>query len=160
MKTYLGLSAAACFLLAVTSASAGSALGSTAARAALDFRIKIPAVVKAEARIDPVSLRLTVEDLRRGYVDLDGASSVVLTSNARTGFMLAVAFDANTVDAVELRMVGRAVRILASGDAVVMQSGALVSKAVVVSYRLYLAARAQAGEHRWPLAISYAPAGI
>lgn len=160
MKTYLGLSAVACILLAVTSAGAESTVGSTVAHTALDFRIRIPVVVKAEARVDPASLRLSTDDLKRGYVDLDAASSVVLTSNAHTGFMLAVAFDPGIVGAVELRMVGRAVKVVESGMAVQMHSGPLVSQSVQVSYRLFLAAGAQAGEHRWPLAVSYAPASV
>ncbi len=91
MKTCLGRLAAACVLVVATGALAESTLGSTVAHTALDFRITIPPVVKAEARADPASLQVTAGDVERGYVDLDGASSLVLTSNAHQGFMMAVA---------------------------------------------------------------------
>ena len=160
MKTCWGPWIAGCLLLAATSATAGSTLGSGVARAALDFAIRIPPMVRAEARSDPASLHVTSEDARRGYVDLDDASSVVLTSNARPGFMLAIAFDSGIVGAVDLRMVGRTVTAAASGDALLVHAGPLAGKRVLVSYRLHLAPGVRAGEYRWPLAVTYAAAAI
>jgi len=160
MKAHLMGLAAACMFLAATGASAGSTLGTTVAHAMLDVVITIPAIVRAEARADPASLRVTAEDVKRGYVDVDGASSVVLTSNARLGFLLAVAFDRALVDGVELRMAGRTVRATQSGVAIVVQSGPLVRKRIPVAYRFYLADGARAGEYRWPLAVSYLPASL
>src|SRR5579862_9634914 len=160
IRTYPRCWLAACILFAATSATAGSTLGSTVARAAIDFRITIPTVVKAEARADPASLRVTAEDVKRGYVDLDDASSVVLTSNSHQGFMLEVAFDPAMVSALEVRVAGRTVRAAESGSAIVVQSGPLVGKRIRVSYRLYLASHAEAGEHRWPVAVNYFAASV
>jgi len=160
MKAHLMGLAAACMFLAATGASAGSTLGTSVAHAMLDVVITIPAIVRAEARADPASLRVTAEDVERGYVDVDGTSSVVLTSNARLGFLLAIAFDRALLNGVELRLAGRTVRATESGNALLVQSGPLLGQRIAVGYRLYLARGAQAGEYRWPLALTYLPASV
>jgi hypothetical protein len=145
-------------LAAAPAAVAESALGPARASAFLDFRIVVPAMVRAEARAEPASMAVTQGDAERGYVDIADASAVTLTSNARSGFALGVEFDTALVRAVDVRMMGATVNARRTGDLLQIPVGRLVARAMRVGYRIFLAPGARAGNYRWPLALTYSAA--
>lgn len=111
------------------------------ARSAIDFRVIVPSFVRVSAAEHPQTLEVTLRDAERGYVDLEGASFVRVTSNARAGFTVAASFARELLSRVELR--------------VPRQNGLLVDVPVRISYRLYLNSGTAAGTYRWPVALSF-----
>jgi hypothetical protein len=144
-------------LAAVPAANAGSALGSVRASAGLDFRIVVPAMVRVQARAEPPSIALTAADIARGYVEIDEASAVTLTSNSSSGFALTVSFDTALVRAVEVRLGGATLRATQAGVSFPVYAGRLAASTMRIGYRILLAPGARPGSYRWPMALTYSP---
>ena len=144
-------------LAAVPEVRAGSALATAQASAFLDFAVVIPAMVRVEARVDPSRFVVTARDIDRGYVEMDEASVLTLSSNARSGFALSVAFDAALVRAVDVRLPGTTLQAAESGMVMSVHAGRMAARTIHVGYRIYLAAGARAGDYRWPVALTYSP---
>jgi hypothetical protein len=136
-----------------------SAAGTSRAQALIDVRIVIPAFVRTRLQSDPAEVPIGEADVARGYVDLDEATSLVLTSNSPSGFTMAVAFDERLVSRIAVRIEGQVLQAAAPGELHVA-SRMIVDKALRVGYRLFLAPGASAGVHRWPVSLRFAPASV
>ena len=151
-------SSIAAIALAVLAGSA-RAEGVTASRGVasghMDFRIAIPAMVRVEGMSQPRSLRIAREDIARGYVDLDDATSVRVTSNSRSGFAISVAFDEHLVSRVFVRIRGDDLAADASGDWLHVDAPRMVAAPLRLGYRLFLAPGAREGEYSWPVALGF-----
>jgi hypothetical protein len=157
-RHWLGVLAFA-LAIAAPAAHAESAAGTSHAQASIDMRIVIPAFVRTRLQSDPAEVPIGEADIARGYVDLDEATSLVLTSNSRTGYTMAVAFDERLVSRVAVRIDGRVLEAAAPGEIHVV-SRMIVDKALRVGYRLFLAPGASAGVHRWPVRLRFAPTTV
>jgi len=145
--------AAAAFM---AEAHAESATRSQGAQAHIDFRILIPVVVRARALTAPRYLPIGEADVARGYVDVDGATSLVLTSNSPVGYAVSVAFDKRLVSRVEVRIQGNTLEASSQESWLHVDAPRMLDAPVRVAYRLYLAAGAHAGTYRWPVALGFA----
>jgi hypothetical protein len=152
---------AAGFALAIVASGAHgeSVTGTSRAQAGVDVRIVIPAFVRTRSQSDPVEVPIGEADVARGYVDLDEATSLVLTSNSPTGYTMAVAFDERLVSRVAVRIDGRVLEAAAPGE-IHVASRMIVDKALRLGYRLFLAPGASAGVHRWPVMLRFAPTSV
>ncbi|MGZ5073768.1 MAG: hypothetical protein ACXWBL_11550, partial [Usitatibacter sp.] len=83
-STFTAAAAFALFALAGAGAHAGSAIAPARAQASVDMRIVVPAFVRVEAQASPGVVPIGEADVARGYVDVDDATSLVLTSNSRS----------------------------------------------------------------------------
>lgn len=126
-----------------------------AAAGHVDFGIAVPAVVRVEAMVQPRSLRIARGDIARGYVDLDDATSLRVTSNSRSGFAISVAFDEHLVSRVFLRIGGDDLAARASGDWLHVDAPRMVGAPLRLGYRLFLAPGAREGEYSWPVALGF-----
>jgi hypothetical protein len=157
MKT----AAAATILGLAMTAAAGVAQASTEqgterASAAVRFTIVIPAIVRAEGVTHPQRLEIRNEDIARGYVDLDDATTLSLTSNSRAGYNLSAAIDSNLLQRVEVRLQGRSLSFSAEATSQMVSTARLSAARVNVGYRLHLNPGVAAGHYRWPVALSFA----
>ncbi len=146
--------------IAMPAAYAESAIGQSRAQAGIDVRIVVPAFVRVKAQSDPGVIPIAEADVARGYVDVEDATSLVLTSNSPSGFAMSVAFDERIVSRVAVRIDGRVLEAAAQGSALHIQAPKLVEKAVRVGYRLFLAPGAAAGTYRWPVLLRFAPTSV
>jgi hypothetical protein len=145
--------------IAAPAAHAESVAGASRAQASIDVRIVIPAFVRTNSRSDPAEVPIGEADIARGYVDLDEATSLVLTSNSSSGYMVSVAFDERLVSRVAVRIDGRTLEAAAPGE-IHVPSRKVVDKLMRVGYRLFLAPNAAAGVHRWPVMLRFAPTAV
>lgn len=127
------------------------------AHAGIDMRIVVPAFVRVSAQSDPAGVPIGAEDISRGYLDVEDAGSVVLTSNSSRGFAVLVAFDARLVSRIAVRIEGQAIEA-SQGSALQVQSPKVVAKTVRLGYRLFLAPGAAAGTYQWPVRLRFVPA--
>lgn len=133
--------AAAAAVLAAIIPIPGRAEAPLVARASVDFRIVIPAFVRVKTLVNPQRLQVTMRDVERGYVDLDDASSLLLTSNSPAGYSVSVAFDPTVVSEVDVRMPSR--------------SGVMIDAALHIGYRLHLKSGVAPGDYRWPVVLTF-----
>jgi len=127
-----------------------------AARATLTINVRILPVMKVANLVYPSQLAVSAADIERGYVDVDGESSIQVQSNHSAGLSLSAQAQDALVTAVHVRAaVGRAATQAASASAYVPVTS-LQRQTVNVAYRLFLAASAQPGQYRWPAALSFA----
>ncbi|MGZ5104911.1 MAG: hypothetical protein ACXWHB_10720 [Usitatibacter sp.] len=159
-STFTAAAAFALFALAGAGAHAGSAIAPARAQASVDMRIVVPAFVRVEAQASPGVVPIGEADVARGYVDVDDATSLVLTSNSRSGFAMSVVFDERIVSRVAVRIAGLALEAASQGSALHVQAAQMVAKPLRVGYRLFLARGAVAGTYRWPVILTFGPLAV
>jgi hypothetical protein len=117
-------------------------------------------MVRVKAQSDPAVVPIAQADVARGYVDVDEATSLVLTSNNPSGFAMSVAFDERIVSRVAVRIDGRVFEAASQGSALHVQAPKWIGKALRVGYRLFLAPGTSAGTYRWPVLLRFAPTAV
>ena len=140
-------------------AEANTALGGSKASAPLNFRIVIPAIVRVKGLMQASGVTITQNDVDRGHLDLVAASTLMLTSNSRNGYIVSANFDSEILDSIEVKLPNKTLHAGASRDTKTMHvnSSILVDKVVGVSYRLYLKSGLKAGHYHWPVALAFMP---
>jgi hypothetical protein len=146
--------------IAMPAAYAESAIGQSRAQAGIDVRIVIPAFVRVKARSDPGVIPIAEADVARGYVDVDDATSLVLTSNSPSGFAVSVAFDERLVSRVAVRIGGHVLEAGPQASALHVQAPKMIEKPLRMGYRLFLVPGAAAGTYRWPVVLSFMPTAV
>lgn len=147
--------AATLLCIAAGSVYAGGAESPTKRSDAVQVAIVIPAIVRIAALHHPERLAIGEQDIARGYVELDEATSLTLTSNSRAGYSLAAAFDPSLLSRVSVRIQGQQLAFDGEQSSLPVHSARMHDEPLRVSYRLYLHANAVAGTYRWPVALSF-----
>ncbi len=106
--------------------------------------------------VQPGSVLVTADDVRRGYVDLPASSRVRVRTNSSTGYMLVLEVESAEFDAVVLEESGERVEIRGSGfvDRPFRGRAEVVSE---LGYRFLLNPATQPGVYAWPVALSAQP---
>lgn len=133
-------------------------VGGPAGRAALNLRIVIPVFVRAAGLSHPERLEIGEQDIARGYVDLDDATSLSLTSNSRAGYSVSAAFDPSLLSRVVVRIQGQSLAFTGGNGNGAVSAPRMAAALVNVGYRLYLGAGTAAGRYRWPVALAFGAA--
>jgi hypothetical protein len=154
-----GLALVVSLLSSPAHAEANAARGGSKASAHLNFRIVIPAIVRVKALTQASRFTITQNDVDRGHLDLDAASTLMLTSNNRNGYIVSANFDAEILEGVEIKLPNQTLRANASKGTKTMhvQSSILVDEVIGVGYRLYLKSGLKAGHYHWPVALAFMP---
>ena len=149
---------AAILLLLASNCPAETHLGSTRASASIDFRVIIPVVLRARTLEQQSYIRLEPQHISQGYVDLEHASTVELTSNSRNGYQLSARYDAAVLAKMEVHIDTQHMTATAGSGSMRIHTKPLLNAVVRVGYRLYLQPTLTTGEYRWPVALTFAPA--
>jgi hypothetical protein len=154
-----GLALVASLASSYSHAEANTALGGSKASAHLNFRIVIPAIVRVKALTQASGVTITQNDVDRGHLDLDAASTLMLTSNSRNGYIVSANFDSGILESIEVKLPNKTLHAGASSGTKTMHVNApiLVDEVVGVSYRLYLKPGLKAGHYHWPVALAFMP---
>ena len=134
---------------------ADSRVGTSGAQTSIDFRIIIPAIIRVSAVTQPDHLVIDDQHVARGYVDLDAGTSVKLTSNDRSGYLLAASYDVQLLSSVEVRISSQNLTASSGYGSMRVASGLTIDKLVPISYRLHLAPGVHAGAYRWPVTLAF-----
>jgi hypothetical protein len=140
-------------------AEANTAHGGSKASTHLNFRIVIPAIVRVKALTQASGVTITQHDVDRGHLDVDAASTLMLTSNSRKGYIVSANFDAEILKSIEVKLPNKTLHADTSRGTKTMHvdSPILVDEVVGVSYRLYLKPGLKAGHYHWPVALAFMP---
>jgi hypothetical protein len=150
--------AAALLCIAACPAYADGASSPTKQPASLTLRIMIPAMVRAAGLSHPERLEIGEQDVARGYVELDDATSLSLTSNSRAGYSLSAVFDLSLLSRVVVRIQGQDLEFNGGQRNGAVNSARMTDAPVNVGYRLYLKAGTVAGQYRWPVVLGFGTA--
>lgn len=119
------------------------------------MRIIIPTIIRVDLLVQPRRVLVDEQHIAQGYIDLDAGSTVRVTSNNRNGYQLAARYDSQLLTSVEVRVASQKLSVSSGAGSFRVLSGVTVDKLVPISYRLYLAPGVRAGEHRWPVALTF-----
>ena len=134
---------------------ADSRTGSTSAQTSLNFRIVIPAIIRVKPVTQPDHIVIEERHIADGYIDLDAGTSVNLTVNSRSGYLLSARYDSQLLSRVEVRVDRQSLTASSGYGSMRVASGLLTDKLVPIGYRLHLAPGVRAGDYRWPVALAF-----
>jgi hypothetical protein len=121
----------------------------------------ISAVVLAHADLgiikQPAEFVVTDADVRRGYVELNGASMIELKSNSRAGCLLSFSAHGLPFQETSINIMGRTVVLGPDGGLVTLP--VLGRTTVELSYRFVLSPGTEPGTYAWPFTLSVSPLG-
>ena len=139
----------------VSVANPVSAADKHAAKAHVDFQIRIPHVLQMSLSGQPATIRVTQEDVERGEVVVRGAR-VRLVSNGRNGFRLRAELSGEAFVGAALHGLAAPVEVQERVAVTWMRSavGGAYPQPAEVEYRFRLAAGTLPGQYAWPLALS------
>lgn len=126
-------------------------------RASFPVTVTVMAVARMEILEQTPSLRITADDVRRGYVDISDATVVTVKTNSRAGFALDVHTLAGLFKGFQLRYAGREVDFGAEGGSLTQRSAAAGTRTLQLSYRFMLDDNLSPGDYPWPLRLSARP---
>jgi hypothetical protein len=123
-------------------------------------RIQVIATVLQWASLTVIyqerSLNVTLEDISRGYVEVPGASRVVVRENSPRGYLLVfeeAGVPESPVERVSVRGLGTEIEI-GPGGGFVPRPHARGPVPAELSYRFSLSRDARPGVYSWPLSLS------
>jgi hypothetical protein len=133
--------------------------GRISATAHLNFRIVIPPIVRVKALSQVASITIEQAHIDRGYIDLDAASSLMLTSNSRNGYVISANFDSEILEGMVVKLANQIMHANIGKRTTTMHvdSPVVIDQVVEVGYRLYLKTDLKAGQYHWPVALAFMP---
>ena len=147
-------------LMLPTISHADSQAGTSSARASVDFRIVIPAIIRVSTVTQPDRIVIDHQHVSQGYIDLNASTLVKITNNTRNGYLLAAHYDAQFLTKVEVHISGQNLTASYGVGSQRVDSGIVIDKLVPISYRLHLAPGVLAGDYRWPVALAFSIAAV
>jgi len=151
----LGLVTGLTALAMPLTSAAESRTGNGGASASINFRIVIPAIIRVKAITQPDHIAIEQRHITQGYIDLEGGSTVQLTTNNRAGYLLSANYDSTLLSSVEIRISNQSLTASSGFGSMRVVAGLIIDKLVPISYRLNLAPGVQAGAYRWPVALAF-----
>ena len=143
-------------LLAIPSRSfAESKTGVSSAAASVQIRIVIPAVIRVTVVTQPKRFFIEERHVAQGYIDVEGATSVKLTSNNRDGYQLNASYDSQLLSSIEVRISSQQLNATIGSGSMRVRSGLATNKLVPIDYRFHLVPQVRSGDYRWPVALVF-----
>lgn len=146
-------------LIAALSLAAAHAVPVAEAGVALTTQVKLNAIVLARAQLSvlrqPRDLVITDADVRRGFVQIDGATLVEIKTNSPAGCLLSFAVHELPFRETSVNIMGREIVLGPDGGLVTLP---VTDKSMVtLNYRFVLAPETTPGTYAWPFALAVSP---
>ncbi len=139
---------------AVLPAGAHEASGLRQSAPGLSLRIVVPSAAHATGWSHPDRLVIGLQDIARGYVDLEEGASMRMTTNLRAGYTIGVAFASRLLARAVVRVHEQVIEFHGGPRRALVMAPRMSDTPVRVGLRLYLAPDAAPGTYRWPLSLS------
>lgn len=131
------------------------AVAASGGTSAVDFRITIPILIKVKPVAQPDQIAIDARHIAQGFIDIDAATAVKLTSNNRDGYLLTANYDTRLLSSVEVRVSHQHFTASSGTGSMRVASGLATDKLVPIGYRLHLAPGVRPGQYRWPVALAF-----
>lgn len=150
------------FLVAATAAAAGTlALPAKARAESRGAMLSVNAFVVPSTRVEIVShaatLDVTADDVRRGSVEVRGATKLSITSTSRSGYRVDVHPRLSIFRSVELRLDGLRAVLGRDGGSLAAPGRSGRRMPARIDYRFELDRDVRAGRYPWPVMLDVRP---
>ena len=146
-----------CWLVLFTSTS--NAAGSEN-KGRIEVRALVLNVMNVKVVAQPNTLTLESRHIEQGYVDIEDASALLITSNNPKGFMMSMTYDPNLVARASATLGGNHPAALDGQGTIAVRTQQLRDEPMRVSYRLFLSQSARTGSFPWPVALNFMPRAV
>ena len=146
-----------CWLVLFTSSS--NAAGNEN-KGRIEVRALVLNVMNVKVVAQPNTLTLESRHIEQGYVDIDDASALLITSNNPKGFMMSMTYDPNLVTRASAKLGGNHPAALDGQGTIAVRTQQLRDEPMRVSYRLFLSQSARVGSFPWPVALNFMPRAV
>jgi hypothetical protein len=122
--------------------------------AAMGVSVTVVAHAKMQTVFQESQLKISKEDIARGFVEVASASRFSVSTNSRTGYLMEFYPIGDIFDSVQIGGLGSPVHIGADGGAIVQRGQLLASFTHELSFRFTLSQDVVPGNYPWPLQLS------
>jgi hypothetical protein len=130
--------------------------GSVSASLAISVVVPPRAILSVES--EPSSLRITEEDVVRGYVELPKASRVQVRTNTPSGWLAELQVREGPYRSIEVSGLGAPAQVNANGGWIAQPyPGTTRPVSLELGYRFLLSPDARPGVYPWPVALAAMP---
>ena len=129
------------------------------AQAQLQVTATILTMIKVKVVSQPGQINIEQKHIAQGYIDIEDASVLLITSNSPDGFMMSLSHDPAMVSSVSARLSQGG--NTAEGESMIsVHTQQVRDEPMRVSYRLHLNPQAHVGSQPWPVALSFTPRAV
>lgn len=126
--------------------------------ASLAVSVVVPPRAVLSVESEPSSLRITEEDVARGYVEVPKASRVQIRTNTPGGWLAELQVLQGPYRLIEVTGLGAPTQVNASGGWIAQPyPGTTRQVSLEVGYRFLLSPNARQGVYPWPVALAAMP---
>lgn len=133
----------------ISPVQAGASSASVTVRAVVLPRAAVKTV------LEPTTLTITEDDVRRGFVEGSSPSLIELMSNSRRGCILILQAGDSPIKEAEVTFLGRTVTVGRQGGMLTLQASG--HQVVSMRYRFMLPHDTRPGVYPWPFSLSVSP---
>jgi hypothetical protein len=134
-----------------------AAAGATETHTQLSVSATVRAVARIEMRSVPQRLTISANDLARGYIDVEQATTAAVRSNSQTGYTLEFLTLAPLFSGITVRGLDTDLALTGEGGMVVRRWQQARMEELSLNYRFALAPGLSAGEYPWPVQLAVRP---
>ena len=127
------------------------------ARTSIAVSATVLPVARLELQSVPTQLRISGEDLDRGFIDAPDPTSFIVRSNSPSGFALDVVTLMPLASSVVVRGLESDQSVSAEGGTLVQRWQRPGAMSLSLKFRLILAPGLRAGQYPWPMRVSVRP---
>lgn len=102
----------------------------------------------------PVGLKVTRQDIAKGYVDVQAGTVLHVTSNDEDGYYLNFSINGEFIRATDVKINGRLISIPSSAALVHQPFPGLRGETIQITYRLFLSHEMIPGSYQWPVTVA------
>ncbi len=126
--------------------------------ASLAVTVVVPPRAVLSVESGPSSLKITEEDVARGYVDVPKASRLQIRTNTLSGWLVEFQVEQGPYRSIEVTGLGGPSQVSASGGWIAQPyPGTTRPVPLELGYRFLLSADARPGVYPWPVALAAMP---
>jgi hypothetical protein len=146
-----------CALTLAACLAPASSLYAGAVSASLSVSVVVPARAVLAVESQPTELRITEEDVARGWVAATGVSHVRIRTNAPAGWLLEVQPLSGPYRSLDVTGLGTTAQVSAAGGWIAQPYPGRTFVTAELGYRFYLSSEARPGLYPWPVSLAAAP---
>lgn len=147
------------FILALLASSKAADAADKQHKAQLQVSAIILTTIKVKVLSQPSQIEIAPEHLAQGFIDINNASVLLITTNSPDGFMMSLTHDPESFSSVSASLSQGGAT--AEGENMIsVRTQQVKDEPMRVSYRLHLHPQARAGNVPWPVALSFTPRAV
>lgn len=146
-------------LLVMLAVNMPSEAGEKKTRAQLQVGAVVLTVLKIKVASQHSQINIEQKHVHQGYIDVEDASVLLITSNSPNGFMMSLTHNPDLVSGVSARL-SQGMSTSNGENIIPVRTQQVMDEPMRISYRLYLNPQAHVGSLPWPVALSFTPRAV